>query len=615
MVRKLSKIRLLIGATLVVFGLFSFGTEARASISEDFSSQNGWSIVQNGGNGVTFNGTLNFSYTWGEVSKSFMIEQPSVVTLSIDVYALSGRMNDSYQIFLENESYTANNVVHDWETKTVTYTTTQPNQIVSVRLRGVDNGFWWGWYGPLMDNMVLSAVPLEPPTTTTTIPGGTYSGDGCGPYYPIFVVGDTGGAIWGSGPFTDDSDFDAAAVFAGLVQPGESAWLEPYAVANYQSYSGSTQNGVTTWDWNSSWCGFNIKIYGTPTPTTTTTSTTTTTIAKYLNPPTNLSGYSADGKVYLSWDSPSPSNVDVENYAIIWSTDNWQNAYGISSVTNSVIFESLQTGLNYEFKVRADNNSESVYSEYSSVFEIFAVPPTTTTTTTTEPPTTTTTVVEPPTTTTTTTVVPTTTTTVVPTTTTSTIPVPPVTTTTVPETTTTTTIPETTTTQLDPVTVVEDLISEDTTKEEFANLIEDITDGPVTQEQIQNIIESVIAAEITEDQAAVLATNPEVLAAITGDQAEEVFAAVEIANITEEEAAQIVAAVQNAPKEVRASFEKEINVFNGKTDNYVPLGSTVTVKERRVLIAGSALVAAGAATMASSASTSSTGSSSSFRRK
>ena len=610
---KLSKLRLAIGATLVVFGLFSFSTKAEASISENFTSQNGWAIVQNGGNGITFTGTLNFSYSWGEVSKSFMIEQPSVVTLSIDVFTLNGRLNDSYEIFLEDESYIANNVVHDWTVRTVTYTTTQPNQIVDVRLRGVDNGFWWGWYGPVMRNMVINAAPLEPPTTTTTIPEGTYSGGGCGPYYPMFVTGSTEGAVWGDGPYTDDSNFGKAAVHTGLVEVGESAWLEPYSVDKYPSYTGSTANGVTTYDWSGEWCGFYIKIYGTPTPTTT---TTTTTIPKYLNPPMNLSAYSADGKIYLSWDAPAASNTDVEIYAVIWSSDDWQTAYGISSELNSVVFDSFQTGINYQFKVRADNNSESVFSEYTSSVQVFAVPATTTTTTTI--PETTTTTTEPETTT-TTTVVPTTTTTVVPTTTTTVVVPSTTTTTTIPETTTTTTttttFPVTTTTIEDPVEAVEELISGEVTKEEFANLIENITDGPVTQEQIQNIIESVIEAEISADQAAVLATNPEVISAITGEQAEEVFAAVEISEITDEEAEKIVAAVQNAPKEVRASFEKEINVFNGKTDNYVPLGSTVTVKTRRTLIAGSALVAAGAATMASSAPSASTGSSSNFRRK
>ena len=524
---KLSKLRLAIGATLVVFGLFSFSSKAEASISDDFSSQNGWAVVQNGGNGVTFNGTLNFSYSWGEVSKSFLIEQPSVVTLSVDVYALSGRLDDSYEIRLENQSYIANNIVHDWTSRSVTYTTTEPNQIVNVRLRGVDNGFWWGWYGPVMDNLVISAEPIAPPTTTTTLP-----------------------------PPPENAEYDEA-------WENQTAFL--------QAPEGMEFSSVI------------FASYGTPT--------------------------GQDGNYQIGWCHASNSQQIVEQLAL------GKNEVEIT-VNNSVFGDPCGGTYKWLFVTLGYSTAQTTTTTTTTT----TVPETTTTTTvpettttTTIPETTTTSTVPPATSTTTTTVPVTTTTTTVPeTTTTSTTTS--TTTTTVP-TTTTTTIPVTTTTEPDPVSVVEDILAEEVTKEEFANLIENITDGPVSDEQIQNIVESVIAAEISPDQAAVLATNPEVISAITGEQAEEVFAAVEISEITDEEAEKIVAAVQNAPKEVRASFETEINVFNGKTDNYVPLGSTVTVKTRRTLIAGSALVAAGAATMASSAPSASTGSSSNFRRK
>jgi len=56
--------------------------------------------------------------------------------------------------------------------------------------------------------------------------------------------------------------------------------------------------------------------------------------------------------------------------------------------------------------------------------------------------------------------------------------------------------------------------------------------------------------------------------------------------------AELVAAVQDAPTEVRAAFEEAINLFDGSTDTYVPLGSNVPVKTRRVVIAVSALFVA-----------------------
>jgi hypothetical protein len=48
---------------------------------------------------------------------------------------------------------------------------------------------------------------------------------------------------------------------------------------------------------------------------------------------------------------------------------------------------------------------------------------------------------------------------------------------------------------------------------------------------------------------------------------------------------ELVSAVQDAPTEVRESFEESINVFGGAVDTYVPIGSTVPVGTRRALIA------------------------------
>jgi hypothetical protein len=124
--------------------------------------------------------------------------------------------------------------------------------------------------------------------------------------------------------------------------------------------------------------------------------------------------------------------------------------------------------------------------------------------------------------------------------------VPPTTTvptTTVPATTTTTTIPATTTTV------------------------------PVT-----------IPPTVTADQAAEIATDPEVLATLTQDEAEEVFAALEVNDLSDTQLEELVASVQSATEEVREAFEEEVNVFGGAVDSYVPVGSKVPVGQRRTLI-------------------------------
>jgi len=88
-------------------------------------------------------------------------------------------------------------------------------------------------------------------------------------------------------------------------------------------------------------------------------------------------------------------------------------------------------------------------------------------------------------------------------------------------------------------------------------------------------------------QAVALATNAEILSTLSEEQAAEVFDAVEVSELTDEQAEALIEAVQDAPEEVRAAFEDTINVFSGKFNSYVPIGSNINVGQRKVLIAAS----------------------------
>lgn len=73
------------------------------------------------------------------------------------------------------------------------------------------------------------------------------------------------------------------------------------------------------------------------------------------------------------------------------------------------------------------------------------------------------------------------------------------------------------------------------------------------------------------------------------------FAALEVEELDEQQVAALVAAVQNAPTEVREAFEDKVDIFKNALNDYVPTGSKVPVGERRALIAiGAAIAAAGA---------------------
>lgn len=95
----------------------------------------------------------------------------------------------------------------------------------------------------------------------------------------------------------------------------------------------------------------------------------------------------------------------------------------------------------------------------------------------------------------------------------------------------------------------------------------------------------VIAESLTEAQALVVASNAEEMANLTPEQATLVFEALDPNQLTDTQAEAIINAIQNAPDTIRKTFEKQINIYSGIFDNYKAVGSTVTVKQRRVMIA------------------------------
>lgn len=62
--------------------------------------------------------------------------------------------------------------------------------------------------------------------------------------------------------------------------------------------------------------------------------------------------------------------------------------------------------------------------------------------------------------------------------------------------------------------------------------------------------------------------------------------------LTTEQLDEIALVVSKAPPEVKKKFESEINIFGGGLDNYVPVGSTVDVGERRTLVVIGAVLTA-----------------------
>lgn len=68
------------------------------------------------------------------------------------------------------------------------------------------------------------------------------------------VTGDVSGAVWGDDVYTDDSRLAAAAVHAGILQPGETGPVRVEILPGQDSYQGATRNGVTSGSY-ANWSG------------------------------------------------------------------------------------------------------------------------------------------------------------------------------------------------------------------------------------------------------------------------------------------------------------------------------------------------------------------------
>jgi hypothetical protein len=129
--------------------------------------------------------------------------------------------------------------------------------------------------------------------------------------------------------------------------------------------------------------------------------------------------------------------------------------------------------------------------------------------------------------------------------------------------------------------------------EDFTAAINNIDQA--TTEQVVAIVAALLQSDLTSDQATALAVEPAVLAAIDEQQAHQLFDEITLSEIDANTLVALIDAVQTAPVEVRAAFESEINIFGGYADQYVPIGSAVTVSVRRTLVAASATLVVAAA--------------------
>ena len=141
-----------------------------------------------------------------------------------------------------------------------------------------------------------------------------------------------------------------------------------------------------------------------------------------------------------------------------------------------------------------------------------------------------------------------------------------------------------------PEPVIDIPANEPVTDEQIEQILETLSEAEPAQ--ILSAIQQVLTADITSDQATQIASSPEVLAAITETQAEELFEQIVVEELSEEQLEQFTEAIQQAPTKIKKAFEKTIDVFGSQFEEYVPTGSSIPVKTRRTLVAVGALMAA-----------------------
>ena len=70
-----------------------------------------------------------------------------------------------------------------------------------------------------------------------------------GKLFAFKVTGAVGGSVWGTDVYTSDSSLTTAAVHAGVLEVGKTGTVKVRIIAPPPTFSGSTRNGVTTFDY------------------------------------------------------------------------------------------------------------------------------------------------------------------------------------------------------------------------------------------------------------------------------------------------------------------------------------------------------------------------------
>lgn len=295
---------------------------------------------------IAINGILKGSYTAGVyIQQTGTFPSPiRQVTFSVDVWNYDtnegNRINNPDYYRIEFRTYNAAgtrlnyynlewSTWHDqWITRGATYILSDDAVRWDVGFRMADGGFWAGAFGPSMDNVkVLATMNTTTPTTYTYGEAETAA---------KVAAYDTLQAAQASLTAANLAKSQGEARLATAIS--EVSRLEALIVE----------------------------------------------LTPHLNAPTGLTATINGDNVDLTWNAPESnlSGVSVERYAIMWSTTNfttngwgWAHDQTSVSIPLSILDSTGGLGNTFQFAIRADNDTLSVYSPRSTVASIQTVAP------------------------------------------------------------------------------------------------------------------------------------------------------------------------------------------------------------------------------------------------
>ena len=160
------------------------------------------------------------------------------------------------------------------------------------------------------------------------------------------VTGSTSGSVWGTGTYTADSDIATAATHAGHVASGHTAIVTLTRTAGQSSYTGSTQNGVTSNSHAAATGSYTLSLVG-------------ACRADPPNAPENLTATpnpSTDGNAVLSWDVPA-SGATPTGY-LVYLQDSTSGPLTKTFADRTLSLSGLEVG-SYTYKAYACSGTES----------------------------------------------------------------------------------------------------------------------------------------------------------------------------------------------------------------------------------------------------------------